>query len=351
MRKLNYKLWVLMSLQTTPNYSSETGKFHNIAPEQGLAGGFWEMAGASYRVLAESKTRAPKVKLPEIRPDLDAFTQADGAFRFVWFGHSTLMLRLENKTILVDPVFAETASPVSFLTRRFQAPVLQKEELPPIDAIVISHDHYDHLDKGLAQFFAGTDTKYIVPLKVGDALREWGVPATQIVELNWDQSFALGDVTLTATVAHHFSGRGLFDRMKTLWASWVIKGKTQSIYYSGDTAYTDHFRRIGEQHGPFDFAFIENGQYNVLWPDAHMQPEQSIQAALDLKAKAFIPVHWGMFDLSLHHWSEPVVRSSRLAREQGLPYLSPRLGELVDSGNMPEFTDWWTAVLEEEKQL
>ncbi len=353
-------LWIVMALSASQilasenqpnNYDPKSQTFHNVEPDLGLNASFLDMASASYKILFDNKSRVPSVPLPEVRPDLAAFMAPNEAFQFIWFGHSTLLFKIDEIVVLVDPVFSSNASPTKFLTKRFQPSVLKLEEMPAVDAIIISHDHYDHLDAETITYFSQKGTKFIVPSKMGGLLEGWGVDRKDIVELNWGETFALGTLNFTATVAHHTSGRGIFDQRKTLWASWVLRGKSQSIFYSGDTAYKGHFKAIGEKYGPFDYAFIENGQYDVKWPDAHMQPEESVQAALDVKAKAFIPVHWGMFDLALHHWSEPVVRSSKIAYDRGLAFLSPKLGERVDTGHLQTFSPWWEEVLREEEGL
>lgn len=268
-----------------------------------------------------------------------------------WEFNSCFQVRLQARRISTIFSVGENASPTSFLTKRFQAPILSLDELPRVDVINISHDHYDHLDRETIEYFSQKGTNFIVPLGIGEKLEEFGVARERIRELDWNESHRFKDLDFTATTAHHTSGRGVFDQKKTLWASWVVKGKNQSIFYSGDTGYKGHFKKIGEVYGPFDVAFIENGQYDVKWPEHHMQPEESIQAAFDVGAKAFVPVHWGMFDLSLHHWSEPVLRSSKIARERGMPYYSPLLGQIVDTNQIPEFTDWWEEVLRKEAEL
>ncbi len=292
-------------------------------------------------VFFDKALRAPKEKLPEMRPDIAEFVKPGPNLKFVWFGHSTLMLNLDGKILLLDPVFSDYAFSLDMFVKRFQPPVLTPAELPHIDAIVISHDHYDHLDKKTIEFFKNKSTGFIVPVGVGDNLREWGIPNSRIVELNWGGTVSHNGLNFTAAPAQHFSGRGLFDRNKTLWASWIIEGHTEKIFYSGDSGYGDHFKEIGKRHGPFDVTFIENGQYNERWPDVHMQPEESIQAHLDVNGGLMIPVHWGMFDLSLHKWNEPVERSYKIAAAWDIPIYIPRLGQIVDTGANLTQQPWW----------
>ena len=294
------------------------------------------------KIFFDRSERIPKARLPEVTPDLNAFLEPSENMKFIWFGHSTLLLNVDSRIILIDPVFYN-ASPVSFLIQRFQPPVIKLQELPQIHTIVISHDHYDHLDEKTIQFFREKSTRFLVPKGVGSHLREWGIAESRITELGWNESAVDHEVIFRAVPAQHFSGRGLFDKNETLWASWIIEGKSEKIYYSGDSGYGTHFKEIGTNYGPFDYAFIENGQYNVLWPDVHMQPEESLQALIDLDAEVFVPVHWGMFDLSLHHWSEPIVRTYTIAKNWGIPILTPRIGEIVDGGNQPD-SPWWEEV-------
>jgi L-ascorbate metabolism protein UlaG (beta-lactamase superfamily) len=300
------------------------------------------------KVLCESDSRIPKSPLPEVKPDLAAFLEPSETMKFIWFGHSTLLLNLDGQIILMDPVFFH-ASPTSLMVKRFQPPVLSLSELPAINTIVISHDHYDHLDKKTIAFFRDKTNHFLVPKGVGVHLRDWGIEAERITELMWNESVERNGLLYRALPAQHFSGRGLFDRNETLWASWAIKGKTENIYFSGDSGYGPHFEEIGDQHGPFDYAFLENGQYNERWPDIHMQPEETLQAYVDLNAKHFVPIHWGMFDLSLHHWSEPVKRSHEIAKAWHIPIITPRLGEVVDEDHRPDMA-WWELVKDSMKE-
>ncbi|MCL4151376.1 UNVERIFIED_CONTAM: hypothetical protein GTU68_000392, partial [Idotea baltica] len=240
--------------------------------------------------------------------------KSDSVFRL---GHSTILLRIDLDLILFDPVFSDRASPVQWMgPKRFHQPPISIEQLPDIKAVVISHDHYDHLDK---QAISDLDKKvefFITPLKVGQHLRDWGIDDAKITELAWWQSTQVDTLKITAAPAQHFSGRGLFDKDETLWASWVIEGWESKIYFSGDSGYFGGFKEIGERLGPFDLTFIETGAYNTLWPDIHMFPEQSLQAHLDLQGEVMVPIHNGTFDLSLHNWHEPLQQITELAAEK-----------------------------------
>ncbi|NAT78548.1 hydrolase [Dickeya dadantii] len=324
-----------------PHYNPQTGRFFNLRPSAAPRMNLWQSLSLLWRLGFQRKGRVPDKRLPVISPDLNAFLAVDERLKFIWFGHSTLLLNLDDTRILIDPVFSASVSPFSFMFRRFQPPVLAREALPDIDIILLSHDHYDHLDEQTIRAFRDTPTRFIAPLKVGEHLKKWGIEAERIQELEWYQSHTLNGITFTATPSHHFSGRSLSGRNTTLWASWVIQGQRERIFFSGDSGYGEHFRDIGERFGPFSLAFMENGQYNERWPDSHMHPEQTVQAVQDVRASLFMPIHWGMFALAFHDWADPVRNSSQLARERQLPMIMPMLGEVVTLG-MPTATPaWW----------
>lgn len=335
-----------VSMETSaPHYSKEKEEYVNINSSKGPAKmGFLETLSIIKKVFLEKSSRSPKNKMPEMKPNLEEFLIPSENLKFVWFGHSTLMFNLDGKTILIDPVFSDYAFSIDILVKRFQPPVLKLEELPPVDLIVISHDHYDHLDKKTIEFFKDKKARFLVPKGVGDILIDWDVPKDRFQELDWHESVIESGIKFIATPAQHFSGRGLFDRNKTLWASWVIQGKHDKIYYSGDSGYGSHFKEIGDKYGPFDITFLENGQYNERWADIHMLPEETLQAHLDLNGDIMVPVHWGMFDLSLHHWTEPVERTYKIATNWHIPYLGPRLGEVIDMSKKYVTIPWWQEV-------
>ncbi len=302
----------------------------------------------SFKTLKEwftdTEKRTPKKPLPEIKPDLNEFLKPCSDLKVIWFGHSTFLLNLLGKIILVDPVFSNNAAPVTFFAKRFQPPVLKLQELPEIDYMIISHDHYDHLDKETMKFFAKkkSKTRILTALGVGNHLTKWGIKRELISEFDWWEGTKLDDIEFIATPAQHFSGRTLRDRNKTLWSSWVIKTANHSIYFSGDSGYDIHFKEIGDKYGPFDIAFMENGQYNQKWRAVHSLPEESVQAYFDLKAKRFFPVHWGMFVLSLHSWREPVDELLRLSKEREVNIVTPILGEIVTVNDNYKNKIWWS---------
>jgi len=259
---------------------------------------------------------------------------------FVWFGHSTILFKTAELTVISDPVF-NRASPVPFVGEPFtytHTPALS--ELPPIDVVIISHDHYDHLDHKAVGDLASNVKHFLVPLGLKAHLLKWGVTAEKIIELDWYQSQRLGSVEFTLTPTRHFSGRGVTNRFSTLWGSWVINSADLNVYFSGDSGYFDEFKKIGLQFGPFDIAFIETGAYNEDWANVHMMPEDSVQAAVDLNAKRYFPIHWGKFDLSAHTWTDPVERASIKAAELQMPVVTPQVGE-VFTMDSEQSSRWW----------
>lgn len=257
-------------------------------------------------------------------------------------GHSSVLLKLNGKIWLTDPVFSERASFVQWMgPKRFHPVPLDLEKLPNIEGVIISHDHYDHLDEHSIKLLNAKVSHFIVPLGVDEYLKEWGVAEGKIHALDWWQSIDIKGVTLTATPAQHFSGRGLFDGNKTLWASWVIKTDEHSLFFSGDTGYFDGFKLIGERYGPFDITMMETGAYDRLWPDIHMLPEESVQAHLDLRGKVLMPVHNGTFDLALHPWYEPFERIAEAAQEKGVELATPIMGEKLNIEAAKTKKTWW----------
>jgi L-ascorbate metabolism protein UlaG (beta-lactamase superfamily) len=264
-------------------------------------------------------------------------------------GHSTMLLKLNGQFWLTDPVFSERASPVQWAgPKRFHQPPISIEELPPIKGVILSHNHYDHLDYAAILKLAAKTEHFVAPLGVGDTLIRWGVPAGKVQQLDWWQSTAIDGVRLTATLSQHFSGRGLFDSNQTLWASWVIQDRALKLFFSGDTGYFDGFKKIGQRYGPFDVTMIETGAYDKLWPDVHMQPEETLQAHIDLGGKWLLPIHNGTFDLALHSWHEPFDRIVALAARRAVALTTPEMGQRVDLTEPHTGDKWWLDVVERE---
>lgn len=295
-----------------------------------------------------NKAGVPDRPLPSLKPDFKKFLQPSDDFKVIWFGHSTFMVRLNNKTILVDPIFSKSAFPLGFIANRFQAPAATLEQLPEIDYILISHDHFDHLDMKSIKFFRGTKTKFVLPLGLSSHLFHWGITRDRMTELDWWEEFEVEGLKFVCTPSQHFSGRDLFHSNKTLWASWVIQAREHKLFFSGDSGYDIHFKQIGEKYGPFKVAFMETGQYNKLWQAIHMLPEEGAKAFLDLGANYYFPVHWGMFELSIHSWFEPIQEIQRLSKELNFDLLVPRFGEVVSSEKLEErkIESWWLNLID-----
>ncbi|CAB39709.1 MBL fold metallo-hydrolase [Streptomyces sp. SID7813] len=269
--------------------------------------------------------------------------------RLTWMGHSSVLAEIDGQRVLFDPVWGERCSPFPFAgPKRLHQVPLPLAALGPVDVVVISHDHYDHLDMPTIKALAGTDTVFAVPLGVGGHLEHWGVSPDRLRELDWHESTRVGGLTLTATPARHFCGRGLRNTQHTLWASWVVAGAEHRVYHSGDTGYFDGFRDIGAAHGPFDATMIQLGAYAEFWPDIHMTPEEGVRAHLDLQGGgphgALLPIHWGTFNLAPHAWAEPGEWTKDAAEEAGQPVAFPRPGEPFEpAGELPGEA-WWRAV-------
>jgi L-ascorbate metabolism protein UlaG (beta-lactamase superfamily) len=263
----------------------------------------------------------------------------------VWYGHSSALVEIERRRVLIDPVWSQRCSPSALVgPRRLHRPPVPLTQLPPLDAIVISHDHYDHLDAQTVRALTLTQSApFVVPLGVGAHLERWGVPSHRVVELDWHEQVEVAGLRVTATPARHFSGRGL-RRDTTLWASWVIAGESRKAFYSGDTGYTPEFAEIGQRYGPFDVTLIQVGAYGVGWPDIHLTPEDGLTVHLDVKGALMIPVHWATFALAPHPWAEPVERLRRAAEERGVPLAVPRPGERIDVDLPPTLTPWWNSL-------
>ncbi len=327
------------------------GKFHNHTPIQ--LGGAANTAKIAWRYLFEKPAdTTPSTEIPVNPIDLNSI-DADADQLVVYrLGHSSLLMVINGDYWLVDPVFSERASPFSWMgPKRFHQVPFDLNDLPSLRGILISHDHYDHLDEQTIRQLADRTEHFVVPLGVGQHLQRWGVDSGKVSELDWWQHSEINGVRFTAAPAQHFSGRGLRDGNQTLWASWAISSDNHSIFFSGDSGYFDGFKEIGTRLGPFDLTIIENGAYNELWSDVHMTPEQSLQAHLDLRGKLMMPVHNSTFDLALHAWYEPLDRLVDLAWDASARLATPEIGERLEVGALRKNSLWWEANMDEELAL
>ncbi|WP_209272336.1 MBL fold metallo-hydrolase [Wenyingzhuangia aestuarii] len=326
----------LIRMQQSPNYGETS--FVNLV--QTTTGDIWE-ALTKMPEMYRSKGNEPTQPLPSKFSLLNASQQIDSTY-ITWFGHSSFLIEMQGKRILIDPMFGAVASPIPLGSKRFtyEQPI-PVEELTDIDVVLISHDHYDHLDYPTIRKIKDKVSLFITPLGVGSHLKRWGVPADHIVELDWWQAHLLEDLNFTATPARHFSGRGLTDKDATQWAGWTLQSEQYNLYFSGDSGYGTHFKTIGEQLGPFDFAMIECGQYNQAWSEIHMMPEESVQAAKDVQARIAMPIHWGAFRLAPHGWTDSMDRFEQKAITEKLPYIVPSIGERFSLNKTHHHKKWW----------
>ena len=342
----------LQRIRHSPHYSD--GSFQNLVPTvvTGKDASFLKML-KEYRNRPAST--APPRPIPSVRTDLRSLP--DDAATLVWFGHSSYLLKIGKTHILVDPVFSGNASPVSFFAKAFPGSnTYGVDDMPAtIEAVLLTHDHYDHLDyKTILQLKDRTNHFY-TSLGVGAHLEFWGIEPGRITELDWwescsfdaagrPQEAATGEMSLTATPARHFSGRSL-KRGGAIWSSFVLKTPGYSLFLGGDSGYEQHFKAIGERFGPFDLAILECGQYGKNWPYIHMQPEETVMAAQDLRAATLLPVHWAKFTLALHPWDEPIRRVSAAAAKAGLPLTTPRIGESVTVNRHYPSDAWYESLI------
>ncbi|OEK04533.1 MBL fold metallo-hydrolase [Roseivirga misakiensis] len=289
------------------------------------------------------KLRSPEKPLPVLPFDPDNWNKDLSKPKFIWYGHSVLLLQLNGKNLLIDPMFGPNAAPIApFAVKRFSDDTLKLiDSLPPIDMVLMTHDHYDHLDYASIKKLKSKVTQWYVALGVSRHLEAWGISSNQITEFDWWDNKEFDGIKITCTPSRHFSGRGLTDRAKSLWGGWVFTTQTHNIYWSGDSGYDEHFKEVGEKLGPFDWGFMECGQYNKLWHPIHMFPEETVESAIDSGVKTAIPVHWAGFPLALHTWKDPIERFVNSANEKGTQISTPKLGEVVTFGQEPT-EDWWT---------
>ena len=320
------------------------GKFNNINPVPKELS-FSETTKLAYTFFTTKVPNGrPKKDLKVTKIDSTNVANYKGEARMVWFGHSSFLLQIQGKNILLDPMFGKVAAPHPLLGGyRFNEEFpLAIEKLPYIDAVIFSHDHYDHLDYQSVLKIKEKTNHFYVPLGVGEHLKAWNVSESKITELDWWQEIQLDSFKLVCTPAQHFSGRKLNNGQSTLWSSWVIQSNEENIYFSGDSGYTSHFTEIGNKYGPFDIALMECGQYNEMWADIHMMPEETAQAGVDLKAKKIMPIHWAGFKLALHEWTDPVVRVKAKAAQLNIEVITPTIGEEIRvKDTINTSINWW----------
>lgn len=321
----------------------KNGKFVNRkdVPEKLTFTKFIHLANKYLRTKVENGFPVNPIETLHIAPE--DLIQFQGN-RMFWFGHSTFLIQNNGINILIDPMFGNVPAPLDFLgNKRFSERLpIDAKALPEIDYVVFSHDHYDHLDYESVIAIKDKVGVFIVPLGLGNHLIRWGVRIDQIKELNWWQTEKFDDISFVCTPAQHFSGRKFNNGQQTLWSSWVIKSASLNLYFSGDSGYDIHFKEIGERYGPFDISLLECGQYNKLWPDIHMFPNQTVQAGIDLKSKKIIPIHWGAFKLAMHPWNEPAIEVLKESERNKVNIQIPKIGQqiLIDTTKVAH-EYWW----------
>jgi L-ascorbate metabolism protein UlaG (beta-lactamase superfamily) len=314
------------------------GRFQN-SPPQKTDGAFWE----TLRLYRQGQIREPQFAIPVIPLSPQALrVPASPGLRAIWFGHSSVLVEIDGVRVMTDPVLSDVVSPIPIGPKRMHPPPIALADLSGIDAVLISHDHYDHLDMQTIQHLASQGTQFYVGLGIGAHLERWQVAAAQIHEMDWWESLELKNLQINCTPARHYSGRKRQDN-STLWASWVVKGAQHSFYFSGDTGYAEHFRAIHARYGTTQLNLIKIGAYGTppSWLDIHMDPESAIKADQDLGGGILLPVHWATFNLSYHAWDEPILRTLRAAAAEHVQVVTPHVGEVVDVGQPFTNIEWY----------
>ncbi len=313
------------------------GAFENPEPIVNLAG---PMISGMFHTSPDTEPHEP-VNVQQVDPALLAEPPSSG-LRLTWFGHSSMLIEIDGHRFLTDPVWSDRVSPLSWIgPKRWYPPLIPLEKLPPIDAVLISHDHYDHLDHRTLIAMKDWDTKFIVPLGVGAHLEYWGIPPSKIIEVDWWEGTKFGDVEIVSTPVRHASGRHVFDKDATLWSSYALVGPAHRAFFSGDSGLFTALQTIADKLGPFDVAMIEVGQYHRAWPDWHMGPEQAVTAHRVLGSKVFFPMHWGLVNLAYHAWTEPIERSVTASQRAQIRVITPRPGQSVEPQDLTEYARWW----------
>lgn len=330
----------LEALKRSPNYKKTGFENSSETPMTLQDSSYYELLRKYFKKNPGAK---PASVLPSVKTDLKNLQTGNPVI--IWFGHSSYFIRIQNKNLLVDPVFSGNAAPVSFMVKSFEgSDIYTPDDFPGIDYLVLTHDHYDHLDYKTIKKLEPKVKGIFCSLGMASHLIYWGFDKKIITEMDWWQTNKLDSgMSLTAAPARHFSGRGI-KRFKTLWSSFILKTSSYNLYLGGDSGYDSHFKEIGEKYGPFDIAILESGQYNTAWPLIHMMPEETVQAAADLKARVLLPVHWGKFTLAMHAWNEPVKRILKKAKQLNIKVTTPMIGEPVILGESYPTGHWWELV-------
>jgi L-ascorbate metabolism protein UlaG (beta-lactamase superfamily) len=327
----------LARMEGSPRYRA--GAFHNT--RRGTSSMPGNQRDVMRRFRENADRRHPAGPIPVVSANREPATSG---LHVTWFGHASCLVELDGVRLLLDPVWSERCSPSRHVgPRRLHGVPVALDRLAPVDAVVISHDHYDHLDtETIRTLVTTTDALFVVPLGVGAHLDAWGVPPSRYVECDWGDGVDVAGVRVTAVEAQHFSGRGL-RRDGTLWASWVLAGPGGRVFFSGDTGYFDGYAGIGAEHGPFDVSLMAVGAYDRAWPDIHLDPEEAVRATRELSGGLLLPIHWCTFVLAPHPWAEPVERLLVAAASSGVPVAVPRVGDRVDVADPPGLDAWWEA--------
>ncbi len=328
-------------LEQSPQY--QDGKFQNpiFAPVM-ASGSFWKYV--KKRVMVPRVDPEPPEGVIPVTPIIKKEWAAPEKSRlsFAWLGHASVLIAMGGKTILVDPVLEERCSPFSWIgPKRFHPSPVAANGLPHIDVVLITHDHYDHLEESTMRYLADKAGLFAVPLGIGALLEEWQIPHEKIVELDWWESHDAGPLRLTAVPGVHYAKRGLFDGDQRLWCAWTVHGESRRIFISGDSGYYDGFKTVGRRLGPFDLTFLKVGAYDDLWKQIHMLPEEAVQQHLDLQGNIMVPLHWVTFDLAMHPWYEPADRALESSNAKGVTLLTPPIGAVVDLDRLPKENRWW----------
>ncbi|MCZ4243633.1 MBL fold metallo-hydrolase [Pedobacter punctiformis] len=330
----------LNAIHRLGNYKDGALQNQSVTPMQPEGVSFFRLLKAF--LFEKHPDKSPLKPLQYIHPAIEG-TNVTSNPEIIWFGHSSYLIKINGYRILVDPVFSQTPSPFSFIGSKafLGTDFVKATAFKDIDVLLITHDHYDHLDYPSILKIAPNAKKIVTSIGVGSHLERWSVPLAKITELHWDETAIIWDnLKFTAVPARHFTGRK-FKRNQTLWSAFVLQAENYKLFLGGDSGYDAHFKSIGETYGPFDLALLECGQYNAYWPYIHMFPEETVQAAKDLGAKILMPVHWGKFSLAMHAWYEPITRVVAEAEKQNFKIITPRLGETVILNQSYPVEQWW----------